>query len=471
MTIHRNKMKVLKGIFLFLYLIIGYGYGDTGLHFEYKKKKIVSLGEKGDLETQSLSENSRNYPTNESLIFEKNGVPVSWFEVDGIHCRGAIKRNTTVTSGLIFEHRTNGVVAAVTDNGTFETIGGFWDVKSGSAYMGKDAVFKKHSFAEDFKLEYVNIGSEGKIVTAGGNDVYSFYIKDHLGSTRMTIGKDDGGIAIKEVVQYQAYGSESDNSTLNSSEKTKEHFTGKELDSDGAVENVTDGIQLNYFGARYYDAEVGLWISTDPKEQFWGSYTYTGNQFNPINAVDSDGNWAHVIYSYFVAVATSPDLQNDMQWISHDLAIGDYAGLVGDVVALAVPGGTGFGRATSGLWDLAKQIAKSDVGDPISNKAYKILVDNGAQVHHIFTDKAIKTGFTKRFDFYLKGAGIDFQDAINLVPILGHKGRHGSKHWTPILKSLKKATKGLEEGTKEYKSAIGNALEEYGKDAVDKFTK
>lgn len=45
--------------------------------------------------------------------------------------------------------------------------------------------------------------------------------------------------------------------------------------------------QLSYFGARYYDAEVGMWTSVDPMREYWSGYSYVGN--NPINAFDPDG--------------------------------------------------------------------------------------------------------------------------------------------------------------------------------------
>ncbi|MDG5817163.1 hypothetical protein QA601_18860, partial [Chitinispirillales bacterium ANBcel5] len=43
-------------------------------------------------------------------------------------------------------------------------------------------------------------------------------------------------------------------------------------------------------------ADVGRWISTDPKEQFWDRYAYVGNGYNPINAVDPDGNEVNFIF-------------------------------------------------------------------------------------------------------------------------------------------------------------------------------
>ena len=47
---------------------------------------------------------------------------------------------------------------------------------------------------------------------------------------------------------------------------------------------------VNYFGARYLDPMLGLWISVDPAGQFASPYLYAGNGVNPINGVDDDGN-------------------------------------------------------------------------------------------------------------------------------------------------------------------------------------
>lgn len=46
-------------------------------------------------------------------------------------------------------------------------------------------------------------------------------------------------------------------------------------------------MKLFYFGARYYDPEVGIWTSTDPAEQFFNSYSYVGG--NPITFFDPNG--------------------------------------------------------------------------------------------------------------------------------------------------------------------------------------
>jgi hypothetical protein len=47
------------------------------------------------------------------------------------------------------------------------------------------------------------------------------------------------------------------------------------------------GIGTYSFLARSYDPEVGLWMSCDPAEQFWNSFSYCSG--NPINGIDPDG--------------------------------------------------------------------------------------------------------------------------------------------------------------------------------------
>ena len=81
---------------------------------------------------------------------------------------------------------------------------------------------------------------------------------------------------------YRSFG-EQITMTSPSTGKVTENFTGKERD---------DETQLNYFGARYLDPMLGMWISVDPARQFTSPYLYAGNGMNPVNVVDSDGNYA-----------------------------------------------------------------------------------------------------------------------------------------------------------------------------------
>ena len=64
------------------------------------------------------------------------------------------------------------------------------------------------------------------------------------------------------------------------------NFNAKEFDEETG---------LNYYGARYYDPRLSLWISTDPMEDKFpsvSSYTYVIN--NPLNILDPNG--ADIVY-------------------------------------------------------------------------------------------------------------------------------------------------------------------------------
>jgi len=70
-------------------------------------------------------------------------------------------------------------------------------------------------------------------------------------------------------------------SQRNSSWNAQYSFTGKIKDAETGY---------NYFGARYYDSGLSVWLSVDPlsdKYPTLSPYTYCAN--NPIMMVDPDG--------------------------------------------------------------------------------------------------------------------------------------------------------------------------------------
>lgn len=106
-------------------------------------------------------------------------------------------------------------------------------------------------------------------------------MKDHLGSTRSVV--DNNG-NVTEALWYDSFGKQT--RIHNGASISKEKFTGKELDRDGAINGLA-GMDLYYFGGRYYDADIGKWTSPDPLEEFFDSYNYVGN--DPINFFDPWG--------------------------------------------------------------------------------------------------------------------------------------------------------------------------------------
>ena len=104
-----------------------------------------------------------------------------------------------------------------------------------------------------------------------------YYHPDHLGSSSY-ITNLDGEVA--QHIEYVPFGEvfiEERNNTWN----TPYLFNAKEFDEETG---------MYYYGARYYESRVSLWMSTDPMEKnmpYSSTYTYCHN--NPINRIDENG--------------------------------------------------------------------------------------------------------------------------------------------------------------------------------------
>jgi RHS repeat-associated protein len=108
-----------------------------------------------------------------------------------------------------------------------------------------------------------------------GFDPPEIYIKNYLGST-VSVATTAGDYSYK--TEYEPYGKLRDQ-VISSSNPVTEKFTGKEHDEE---------IDLDYFGARYFDSDLGVWISPDAARQFASPYAYCQT---PVNSIDPDGNW------------------------------------------------------------------------------------------------------------------------------------------------------------------------------------
>ena len=170
----------------------------------------------------------------------------------------------------------------------------------------------------------------------------SYMHGDHLGG--MNVSSDENGL-VREVVDYYPYGTQRVSKTFNATPEQRK-FSGLEYDSES---------DLTYASARYYDQDIGKFLSQDPvfinlgvdertqaalaNPQLQNAYSYGAN--NPVKNTDKEGEFidtaldiafiGYDLYSLGRAALTGGDVKTEA------------AALAADVAGAFIPFGTGFG--------------------------------------------------------------------------------------------------------------------------------
>ncbi|MDL2262896.1 RHS repeat-associated core domain-containing protein [Bacteroidales bacterium OttesenSCG-928-I21] len=126
-----------------------------------------------------------------------------------------------------------------------------------------------------------------------------FYHSDHLGSTSFV--SNAAGTPI-QYLTYTPFGGVIQNKkATGSTYDTEFKFSGKALDSE---------TQYSYFGARYYNSDLGIWLSVDPLAHKYPSltpYNYCAN--NPVMLVDPDGEQVFPVHGTWSRMKTWKDMK------------------------------------------------------------------------------------------------------------------------------------------------------------------
>lgn len=180
-----------------------------------------------------------------------------------------------------------------------------------------------------------------KVAQRSTDDGLMFYHKDHLESSAR-ITKSNGDLAKK--IGYTPYGMDDYESDHNGSAyKVKYRFNGKEKDATG----------LYYYGARYYDPDLGRFttpdtIVQDPYDpQTLNRYSYCRN--NPVKYIDPSG---HYFVVGMIVGAVVGGITGGFKGMLLGALTGGIGGAVSGAVSAAVGGGLGgaiAGGAASGL--------------------------------------------------------------------------------------------------------------------------
>ena len=330
-------------------------------------------------------------------------------------------------------------------------------------------------------------GAQKRAMAAKGNfqdpDAYEklqfYYHPDHLGSSSYITNLDGEVVQHIEYVPFGEVFFEERNNVWN----TPYLFNAKEFDEETG---------LYYYGARYYDPRLSLWMSTDPMQEKHpniSTYCYTAN--NPIKFVDPDGNDIVIAGKENTSVTLTTDLI-DIRVNASSLGVnwgGNYV-LQGeellsatlDIVGIIDPSGVADGlnatlQAKNGDWlgasisaiglvpyvgDVAKlgklgkdvkiienaiNAAKTGTTKVTNN----ILEDLPTQVHHFATNKN-KT-YTGRMKDIADQFGLKLDEAWNKAP-LPHSGRHPNEYHEFVLTNMEKAAQEAGNDAEKFKDAF-----------------
>jgi RHS repeat-associated protein len=141
-------------------------------------------------------------------------------------------------------------------------------------------IIQEHNAIDNSRTDYIFAGM--RRIAEKSSGVVRYYHTDHLGSTRLIT--DSQGSIVAEY-KYYPYGANlAQNIQDPSFDGATYRFTGK---SD------SPNTGLYYFGARFYDPEVGRFITLDPARDGLNWYEYCAG--NPLGYVDPDGEFAIAI--------------------------------------------------------------------------------------------------------------------------------------------------------------------------------
>jgi RHS repeat-associated protein len=152
------------------------------------------------------------------------------------------------------------------------------------AYKETSAVLTTTNYVSNFvykdgSLAYILL-DEGRIVKQAGSYLYEYYIKDHLGNTRV-VYNENNQVAALQVNEYYPFGLLAN--TYQVSTDNDYLYNGKELQK---------GTDWYEYGARMYDPFLGRFHMQDrfaEKHYPLSPYQYGNN--NPIFNIDVNGDW------------------------------------------------------------------------------------------------------------------------------------------------------------------------------------
>jgi RHS repeat-associated protein len=137
------------------------------------------------------------------------------------------------------------------------------------------------------ELQYI-LTNEGRITKTAEGYQYEYFLKDHLGNTRVSFKAAGNQAELLQEDHYYPFGLELGGLSFASGQKNKYLYNGKEKQEEF-------GLDWYDYGARMYDPALGRFHVQDRlAENYFGlsPYQYTAN--NPIRFIDVNGDYIYI---------------------------------------------------------------------------------------------------------------------------------------------------------------------------------